>query len=96
MNKIIFSILVAGAFILLSLPAQASLTQMKAYKEAFPDAKVKCIDCHTDEHPKKDDGQHEVNDYGKAVVKAAGSQKPTADNYKSVGTVEDFAKKAGK
>jgi len=50
-----------------------------------------------DKMPKKDDGAHENNDYGKAVVAAAKTANldvPTADTYKTVGTIEDFAKKA--
>lgn len=79
-------------FALGSIYAKADLKQIKAYKEAFADAKPKCIECHVDEKPKKDDGQHEANDYGKAVVKAAGTEKPTAETYKTVGKIEDFKK----
>ena len=84
--KTIISILLTG-FIFWAVSAQASLQQSNTYKLAYPDAKPKCIDCHVDKIPKKDDGAHELNDYGKAVVKAAGAQKPTADTYKSVGPV---------
>lgn len=85
--------LAAGIIFLVGvLPAKADLKQIKAYKEAFADAKPKCIECHLDEKPKKEDGQHEANDYGKAVVKAAGAEKPTADTYKTVGKIEDFKK----
>ncbi len=70
--------------------AHASLKEMKLYKEAFPDSKPKCVNCHIDEKPKKDDGQHEANDYGKAVMKAAGSEPATADTYKAIGKIEDF------
>ena len=70
------------------------MKQMKIYKEAFPDAKVKCVSCHADAMPKKDDGQHEMNDYGKAVVDKAAQDgaEVTADTYKAVGTIEDFQK----
>lgn len=84
-------ILVMGVFIWVStIPAQASLKQIKLYKEAFPDAKPKCIECHVDEKPKKDDGQHEANDYGKAIMST--DKEPTADTYKKVGKIEDFKK----
>jgi len=78
-------------------PARADLKEIKKYKEAFPDAKPKCINCHVDEKPKKDDGQHDPNDYGKAVLKAAQDAKaeegkPTADTYKKAGAIEDFKK----
>ena len=58
------------AFVMLNSPAQANFNMIKAYKEAYPDAHPKCINCHVDEKPKKDDGQHEWNDYGKAAKEA--------------------------
>jgi hypothetical protein len=91
MKKTTFLIL--AGFIFWIVPAHANLVQIKAYKETYPDAKPKCINCHVVEHPKKDDGQHDPNDYGKAVIKAAGADKPTADTYKTVGTIEAFGKK---
>jgi hypothetical protein len=39
-----------------------------------------------DKMPKKD-GAHDPNDYGKAVIKAAGAEKPTADAYKKAGPI---------
>ena len=80
-------LLVLAGFILWALPAQANFAQIKAYKATYPDAKPKCIDCHVDKVPKKDDGAHVLNDYGHAVVKAAGTAKPTADTYKTVGPI---------
>jgi len=88
MKKITFFVLTG--FICWVVPAQADLAQIKAYKETYPDAKPKCINCHVSEHPKKDDGQHDPNDYGKSVIKAAkaaGLDKPTADTYKTVGPI---------
>lgn len=81
--------------------AQADLTVLKAYKEAFPDTHPKCSACHVDALPKKAEGQHEWNAYGKAVTKAvkdAGiGDVPTADDtpklvdaLKKVGKIEDF------
>ena len=95
MKTITFGII--SMFILWAVPAHADLSQIKAYKETYPDAKPKCIDCHVDKMPKKDDGQHDNNDYGKAAVaaaKKAGLDKPTADTYKALGSIEDFAKNA--
>jgi len=89
--KTIMFIVLTG-FILWAVPAGANMAQIKAYKETYPDAQIKCIDCHVDKMPKKEDGQHEPNDYGKAVIKVAGSEKPTADTYKTVGKIEDFKK----
>jgi len=91
--KMIMLFVLTG-FIFWNISAYASFTEIKNYKAAYPDATPKCIDCHVDKIPKKDDGAHELNDYGKAVVKAAGVNKPTADTYKTVGTIEDFSKNA--
>ena len=85
MRKITFVIL--AGFIVWAIPAHADMAQIKAYKETYPDAKPKCIDCHVDKMPKKDDGAHDPNDYGKAVIKAAGTTAPTADTYKTVGPI---------
>ncbi|MBF0489031.1 MAG: hypothetical protein HQL15_00250 [Candidatus Omnitrophica bacterium] len=78
-------------FTMMTIPAQASLSEVKKYKEAFADAKPKCVECHVDAMPKKADGQHELNSYGKAVVAVAAQ--PTADTYKKVGSIESFGKK---
>jgi len=88
MKKINF--LVLAGFILWALPVHADMAQIKAYKETYPDAKPKCIDCHVDKMPKKEDGAHDPNDYGKSVIKAAkaaGLDKPTANTYKTVGQI---------
>ncbi len=82
---------VLTGFLLTAVLAHANLKETKKYKEAFPETKPKCINCHMDEKPKKDDGQHDPNDYGKAVIKAA--SEPTVDTYKQVGKIEDFKKK---
>ena len=92
------------AAILLAGTAHADMNEIKTYKTAFPDAKPKCIECHVAAMPKKDDGQHELNAYGTAVVTeakaeaeaakiAAGTEvKPTAATYTKVGKIEDFKK----
>jgi len=93
MKKITFLIL--AAIMLGAGLAQADMAQRKAYIATFPDATPKCIDCHADKMPKKDDGAHDPNAYGKAVIDAARAAKldvPTADTYKAVGKIEDFKK----
>jgi len=93
-NKVVGVYVVSG-FICWAVLAHADMSQIKAYKEVNPDAKPKCIDCHMDKMPKKDDGAHDPNKYGEAIIKAAQAaklDKPTADTYKSVGTIEDFTK----
>ncbi len=80
-----------GAVILLVFgvsQAQADMAQIKAYKEAFPDAKLKCINCHTSDQPKKEQGKHDSNAYGLKVKEV--NPKPTAETYKTVGKIEDF------
>ena len=65
-------------------PALANLEQAKIYKAAFPDAeKPKCIMCHVDKMPKKDDGKHDWNEYGLKVRKV--KEKPDEETYKTVG-----------
>jgi len=90
-SRLVIVLGVLAGFFLTAVPAQASLKEIKKYKEAFPDSKPKCINCHVDEKPKKEDGRHDPNDYGKAVIKAA--SEPTVDIYKQVGKIEDFKKK---
>jgi cytochrome c2 len=79
---------VAGAFCLSPL-ATANLKEMKAYKSAFPEAKLKCSVCHAVEKPSKD-GPHELNDYGKTAVSI--DAHPTAETFKKAGKAEDFKK----
>lgn len=83
---------VGVSFLLTAAPAQANLKEVKAYKEAFPDSKPKCINCHVDEKPKKDEGLHEWNEYGQAARKI--DPHPTADTFKQLGSFEDFEKNA--
>lgn len=64
-------------------PCWASIKQVKAYKEAFPDEKPKCNGCHVSEKPKKEDGEHELNAYGLKV--AALKAEPDAETYKTAG-----------
>src|SRR3989338_3003249 len=78
----VFAFVLAG-----NTPAMANVEQVKLYKAAYPDSKPKCTFCHIDKLPKKDDGMHEPNAYGKKVREAA---EITADTYKQVGTSEYF------
>ncbi len=64
-------------------PAFGNVKQIKAYKEAYSDEKPKCQHCHVDEKPKKDEGQHDMNEYGKKVLEIA--KEPTAETYKAAG-----------
>ena len=79
--------LIIGSMVLIlsfaAAPLWANIKQVKVYKEAFPDEKPKCACCHVDKMPKKEDGKHDLNEYGKKVV--ALSQEPTAENYRAAG-----------
>ena len=66
-----------------SLPAAANVKMIKAYKEAYPDEKPKCQHCHVDEKPKKEDGKHDLNEYGKKVIEI--SKEPSSEVYKKLG-----------
>ena len=83
-------VLILSVLFFWATKAQANVDQMKVYKEAYPDAKLKCINCHVDALPKKEEGKHEWNAYGKKVKETAAKAKPTAEAYKKVGKVEDF------
>ena len=83
-------VLTLGVFFIWGAKGQADVNQIKAYKEAFPDAKPKCINCHVDAIPKKDEGKHNWNAYGLKVKEISAKAKPTAETYKKVGKVEDF------
>ena len=79
----VFAFVVVGNTI-----AMANVNQIKLYKAAYPDSKPKCTFCHIDKLPKKDEGMHEHNAYGKKILET--DAKPTEDTYKKVGTFEDF------
>lgn len=87
MRSIKFFALTFFVTVFMAVPAWANIKEIKAYKEAYPDTKPKCIGCHTDEKPKKDDGQHELNDYGKKV--AAIKAEPDADAFKQAGPLPE-------
>lgn len=60
----------------------ADMAEIKKYKEAFPEEKIKCAACHTAAMPKKD-GDHSLNAYGQKVVESG--TPTTAENYKTAG-----------
>ena len=66
--------------------ASANLEQQKIFKGVFPGReKYSCTTCHGSKLPKKD--AHELNDYGKKALDAAGGagKKPTAEIYQQIG-----------
>ena len=73
----------ALSIVFLLTPAWANIKQIKVYKEAYSDEKPKCACCHVDKKPGKEDGKHDLNEYGKKVI--AISKEPTADHYKTAG-----------
>ncbi len=88
----IAALMIGVSFVLGTSAAHANLKQIKVYKETFPESKPKCINCHETEKPKKDEGLHEGNDYGKAAMKLEAH--PTAETFKQLGSFDDFEKKA--
>lgn len=89
MKKVSITVLAVLFAIVLGSIASADVAQIKAYKEAYPDAKPKCIDCHTVAIPKKD-GDHGLNEYGNKVKALA--EKPTVEEYKKAGSIESNKK----
>ena len=95
-KKVLFFVIVS--FFSCVAIGQADVNQIKAYKAAFPDAKPKCVDCHVDAIPKKDEGKHNWTAYGLKVKETAAQSatakpvnvKPTAETYKKVGKAEDY------
>lgn len=88
--KFFFAALAATAVVLgPSIPAWATLDEAKLYKKALAEAKIpKCATCHKDEKPKKEDGQHELNEYGaklKAAAEALPDKELTEEAIKAVG-----------
>ena len=73
---LLFSSLAAGE-------SYATIEQTKVYQKVFGGDKPKCIQCHAAKLPKKEDGKHDPNDYGKKLL--AVQEKPDENTYKKVG-----------
>ena len=69
--------------------AFANLETVKIYKAVFEGEKPKCTYCHVDKTPKKEEGKHELNDYGKKVLAAK-------NELKKEKVDEEVLKKVGK
>lgn len=87
LKNTVLGVLVGAVICFASHVAWADVGQIKIYKSAFPDSKPKCINCHVDEKPKKEDGKHEPNEYGKKLAAAKTGEKPDAETYKAVGPI---------
>lgn len=75
--------------LMVSVPlAEANVDEVKIYKKAFPGSKPKCMICHLDKIPKKEDGKHDLNAYG-LKVKELGEE-ATVEALQALGTAEDF------
>lgn len=91
--KIIFAFVLCPMMImLLIIPSEASVKTLKVYKKAFPEMAPKCVYCHVDEKPKKDEGKHELNAYGLMLKKELGEveEKATEETFKEIGSHEQF------
>jgi hypothetical protein len=79
----------AGAFFFIGVKtAGANMNQIKIYKKTFPGSAPKCINCHVDKLPRKDDGKHDLGAYG-LRVKDAGEE-ISEESYKKVGAIDAF------
>lgn len=75
-----------AVFALACGPASATIDQQKLYKQVYPDAKPKCMDCHVDKTPKKGEGLHELNAYGKKAKSI--QEQLDAESYRKAGRAE--------
>ncbi|MEI7750553.1 MAG: hypothetical protein WCJ71_00555 [Candidatus Omnitrophota bacterium] len=87
-TTVLVGILFALVFLSWASQGYADMKEIKAYKGAFPEAKVKCATCHSVALPKT--GSAGLNEYGQAAV--AANPHPTAETFKQVGKAEDFKK----
>ncbi len=87
MTTKLFSIFCILSFLAGPTPAFATVDQVKLYKSNFGD-KPKCTTCHVDKIPKKDDGKHELNEYGQKLKEAKTQEVPDDETYKTVGKNE--------
>jgi hypothetical protein len=77
--------------VVLSGQAWATMDQAKLYKEVFGGEKPKCIVCHVDKLPKKDDGKHDLNEYGKKLEAAKTGEAPDAATYNQAGKAPEVS-----
>lgn len=63
----------------------ANLNQLKVYKEAFPETKAQCAVCHVDKLPKKDEGLHDLNEYGQTVKEAMVDDELSVEALQEIG-----------
>jgi len=71
MVKGLWVIILVGVFSLcFTSISMANLKVIRIYKQTFPGEKPKCTLCHLDKTPKKAEGKHEHNAYGKKILKA--------------------------
>ena len=92
MKKTVKVFLAVFMFLFSSGLALANLDMTKLYKSVFStDEKPKCVTCHTDKLPKKEDGKHEMNDYGKKLkaAKDPAKEMPDEETFKKVGKNEN-------
>ncbi len=68
--------------------SHANTKEIKIYKKTFEvDKAPKCISCHVNEKPKKDDNNTELNEYGKKVQ--AVKEEIDEESFKAVGKIPE-------
>ena len=87
------TVIVAIVFLSLFVPRHslANVETVKLYKNVFEGEKPKCACCHVDKTPKKEEGKHELNDYGKKILvakKELNKEKVDEEVLKKVGKNE--------
>ena len=82
----LFTLAVPGAW--------ANTDNLKTYRKVYPDLKPSCLYCHLDKVPKKEDGKHEPNAYGKWLKELAGEGEITEEVITKAGRHDEFEVKA--
>lgn len=92
----LFSVLLLSAWI--GGPASATVDLLKVYKKTYPDVAPKCLHCHTDAKPKKEDGMHDLNPYGEMMAgklkEAKDMAEPNEEFIKGLGRHDEYVPEA--
>lgn len=91
-NKLFGCLLAGAASLFFAANGMANIGVVKTYKETFPGEKPKCTCCHVDKSPKKEEGKHEFNEYGKKIFAAKNElkkEKMDGEVLKKVGKNEE-------
>jgi hypothetical protein len=82
-NTLVRTLIFLTASITAASASHANPDQAKLYKQVFGGDKPKCLACHVDKLPKKAEGKHDLNEYGKKA--AALKSPPDEAAYRQAG-----------